>query len=141
MVMTARTANAYEQQLTQVFGKVKGAYRGAWLAGLGAVARVQTQAPRYVAGLVKEGERFEGRALKSAEQVIATIKESRGYEKVRKAARPYVGRLQKAYGETAIAVRKTLKGNGVAKAVATAKRDVKRTAKSSVRRAKRVRAA
>jgi poly(hydroxyalkanoate) granule-associated protein len=141
MVMTARTANAYEQQLTQVFGKVKGAYRGAWLAGLGAVARVQTQAPRYVAGLVKEGERFEGRALKSAEQVIATIKESRGYEKVRKVARPYVGRLQKAYGETAIAVRKTLKGNGVAKAVATAKRDVKRTAKSSVRRAKRVRAA
>jgi len=36
--MTARTANAYEQQLTQVFGKVKGASRGAWLVGLGAVA-------------------------------------------------------------------------------------------------------
>ena len=141
MVMTARTANAYEQQLTQVFGKVKGAYRGAWLAGLGAVARVQSQAPRYVAGLVKDGERFEGRALKSAEQVIATIKESRGYEKVRKAARPYVGKLQKAYGETATAVRKTLKGNGMAKAVASAKRDVKRTAKTTVRRATRIRAA
>jgi hypothetical protein len=141
MVMIARTASGYEQQLTQVFGKVKGAYRGAWLAGLGAVARVQAQAPRYVAGLVKEGERFEGRALKSAEQVIATIKESRGYAKVRKAARPYVGKLQKAYGETATAVRKTLKGNGVAKAVATAKRDVKRTAKTAVRRAKRIRAA
>jgi hypothetical protein len=64
--MIARTANAYEQQLTQVFGKVKGASRGAWLAGLGAVARVQSRAPRYVAGLVKDGQRFEGRALKSA---------------------------------------------------------------------------
>ena len=141
MVMTARTANAYEQQLTQVFGKVKGAYRGAWLAGLGAVARVQSQAPRYVAGLVKDGERFEGRALKSAEQVIATIKESRGYEKVRKAARPYVGRLQKAYGETATAMRRSLQGNGMTKAVASAKRDVKRTAKTTARRAKRIRAA
>lgn len=139
--MTARTASAYEQQLVQVFGKVKGAYRGAWLAGLGAVARVQTQAPRYVAGLVKEGERFEGRALKSAGEIITTIKESRGYEKMRKAARPYVGKIQKAYGETATAVRKSLKGNGVAKAVATAKRDVRRAAKTASRRAKRVRAA
>jgi hypothetical protein len=140
MVMTARTANAYEQQLTQVFGKVKGAYRGAWLAGLGAVSRVQHQAPRYVAGLVKEGERFEGRALKSAGEIIATIKESRGYETVRKAARPYVGKLQRVYGETATAVRQGLKGNGVAKAVSTAKREVKRTARSATRRAKRVRA-
>jgi hypothetical protein len=141
MVMIARTASGYEQQLTQVFGKVKGAYRGAWLAGLGAVARVQAQAPRYVAGLVKEGERFEGRALKSAGEIIATIKESRGYEKVRMAARPYVGKLQKAYGETATAVRKSLKANGVAKTVASAKRDLKRTTKTAVRRAKRVRAA
>jgi poly(hydroxyalkanoate) granule-associated protein len=141
MVMTARTANAYEQQLTQVFGKVKGAYRGAWLAGLGAVARVQTQAPRYVAGLVKEGERFEGRALKSAEQIIATIKESRGYEKVRKAARPYVGKLQRAYGETATAVRSRLTGNEATKVIAKAKRSVKRTTKSAVRRAKRIRVA
>ena len=139
--MIARTANAYEQQLSQVFVKVKGASRGAWLAGLGAVARVQTQAPRYVAGLVKEGERFEGRALKSAGEIIATIKESRGYEKVRKAAKPYVGKLQKAYGETATAVRTRLKGNGVTKAVATAKRSVKRTAKTAARRAKRVRVA
>lgn len=139
--MNARTANAYERELTQVFGKVKGAYRGAWLAGLGAVARVQTQAPRYVAGLVKEGERFEGRALKSANEILATIKESRGYETVRKAARPYVGKLQKAYGETATAVRKSLKGNGVAKAVTTAKRDVKRAAKTATRRVKRARAA
>ena len=139
--MTARTANAYEQQLTQVFGKVKGAYRGAWLAGLGAVSRVQHQAPRYVAGLVKEGERFEGRALKSAGEIIATIKESRGYETVRKATRPYVGKLQKVYDETATAVRQSLKGNGVAKAVSTAKREVRRTAKTAARRAKRVRAA
>ena len=139
--MIARTANAYEQQLTQVFGKVKGASRGAWLAGLGAVARVQSRAPRYMSGLVKDGERFEGRALKSAGEIIATIKESRGYDVVQKAAKPYIGKLQKAYGETAIAVRTRLSGNGVRKAGATAKRNVKRTAKSAARRAKRVRAA
>jgi poly(hydroxyalkanoate) granule-associated protein len=139
--MIARTANAYEQQLTQVFGKVKGASRGAWLAGLGAVARVQSRAPRYMSGLVKDGERFEGRALKSAGEIIATIKESRGYDVVQKAAKPYIGKLQKAYGETAIAVRTRLSGNGVKKAGATAKRSVKRTAKSAARRAKRVRAA
>jgi poly(hydroxyalkanoate) granule-associated protein len=139
MVMIARTANAYEQQLAQVLVKVKGASRGAWLAGLGAVARVQTQAPRYVAGLVKDGERFEGRALKSAEEIVATIKESRGYEKVRKAARPYIGKLQRAYGETATAVRARLKASGAT--VATGKRSVKRTAKTAARRAKRVRAA
>jgi poly(hydroxyalkanoate) granule-associated protein len=86
--MIARTANAYEQQLTQVFGKVKGASRGAWLAGLGAVARVQSRAPRYMSGLVKDGERFEGRALKSASEIIATIKDSRGYEVVQKAPSP-----------------------------------------------------
>ncbi len=139
--MIARTANAYEQQLTQVFGKVKGASRGAWLAGLGAVARVQSRAPRYMSGLVKDGARFEGRALKSAGEIIATIKESRGYDVVQKAAKPYIGKLQKAYGETAIAVRTRLSGNGVRKAGATAKRNVKRTAKSAARRAKRVRAA
>lgn len=135
--MTARTANAYEQQLTQVFGKVKGASRGAWLAGLGAVARVQSRAPRYMSGLVKDGERFEGRALKSAGDIIATIKDSRGYEVVQKAARPYLGKLRKAYGETATVVRTRLKGNGAKKTVAAAKRSVKRTAKTVARRAKR----
>ena len=139
--MIARTANAYEQQLAQVFGKVKGASRGAWLAGLGAVARVQSRAPRYMSGLVKDGERFEGRALKSAGEIIATIKESRGYEVVQKAAKPYIGKLQKAYGETATAVRTRLTANGAKKTVATAKRAVKRTAKSAARRAKHVRAA
>jgi hypothetical protein len=141
MVMIARTANAYEQQLSQVFVKVKGASRGAWLAGLGAVARVQSHAPRYVAGLVKDGQRFEGRALKSAGEIVATIKESRGYGVMQKAAKPYIGKLQKAYGETATAVRTRLTGNGVTKAVATAKRSVKRTAKTASRRAKRARAA
>lgn len=139
--MIARTANAYEQQLTQVFGKVKGASRGAWLAGLGAVARVQSRAPRYMSGLVKDGERFEGRALKSAGEIIATIKDSRGYEVVQKAAKPYIGKLQKAYGETATAVRTRLKANGAKKTVASAKRSVKRSAKTAVRRAKRIRAA
>jgi hypothetical protein len=141
MVMIARTANAYEQQLTQVFGKMKGASRGAWLAGLGAVARVQSRAPRYVAGLVKDGQRFEGRALKSAGEIVATIKESRGYGAMQKAARPYIGKLQKAYGETATAMRTRLSGNGAKKTVASAKRSVKRTAKSAARRAKRGRAA
>jgi len=139
--MIARTANAYEQQLSQVFVKVKGASRGAWLAGLGAVARVQSHAPRYVAGLVKDGQRFEGRALKSAGEIVATIKESRGYGVMQKAAKPYIGKLQKAYGETATAVRTRLTGNGVTQAVATAKRSVKRTAKTASRRAKRARAA
>jgi len=139
--MIARTANAYEQQLTQVFGKMKGASRGAWLAGLGAVARVQSRAPRYVAGLVKDGQRFEGRALKSAGEIVATIKESRGYGAMQKAARPYIGKLQKAYGETATAMRTRLSGNGAKKTVASAKRSVKRTAKSAARRAKRGRAA
>jgi poly(hydroxyalkanoate) granule-associated protein len=139
--MTARTANAYEQQLTQVFGKVKGASRGAWLAGLGAVARVQSRAPRYMSGLVKDGERFEGRALKSAGEIIATIKDSRGYEVVQKAAKPYLGKLRKAYGETATVVRTRLNANGAKKTVAAAKRSVKRTAKTVARRAKRVRVA
>ena len=139
--MIARTANAYEQQLTQVFGKVKGASRGAWLAGLGAVARVQARAPRYMSGLVKDGERFEGRALKSAGEIIATIKDSRGYEVVQKAAKPYIGKLRKAYGETATVVRTRLTGNGAKKTVAAAKRSVKRTAKTAARRAKRARAA
>jgi poly(hydroxyalkanoate) granule-associated protein len=138
--MIARTANAYEQQLTQVFGQVKGASRGAWLAGLGAVARVQSRAPRYMSGLVKDGERFEGRALKSAGEIIATIKDSRGYEVVQKAAKPYIGKLRKAYGETATAVRTRLTSNGAKKTVASAKRSVKRTAKTAVRRAKRARA-
>lgn len=139
--MIARSASAYERQFTQVFGKVKGASRGAWLAGLGAVARVQSQAPRYVSGLVKDGERFEDRALKSAGGIIATIKDSRGYETVQKAARPYLGKLKKAYGETATAVRARLKGNRAKKAVAQAKRSVKRTAGTVTRKAKRVRAA
>lgn len=137
--MIARSASAYEQQLTQVFGKVKGASRGAWLAGLGAVARVQSQAPRYVSGLVKDGERFEGRALKSANEIIATIKESRGYGAVQKAAKPYLGKLRKAYGETATAVRSRLVTAGGKKPVAKVKRSAPN--RSVKRAAKRVRAA
>jgi poly(hydroxyalkanoate) granule-associated protein len=124
--MIARSASAYEQQITQVFGKVKGASRGAWLAGLGAVARVQSQAPRYVSGLVKDGERFEGRALKSANEILATIKESRGYGAVQKAAKPYLGKLRKAYA-------------GGKKTVAKAKRNVPN--RNIKRAAKRARAA
>jgi hypothetical protein len=60
---------------------------------------------------------------------------------MQKAAKPYIGKLQKAYGETATAVRTRLKGNGAKKTVATAKRSVKRTAKTVARRAKRARAA
>ncbi len=123
--MIARSTRAYERQLTQVFGKVKGASRGAWLAGLGAVARVQSQAPRYVSGLVKDGERFEGRALKSANEVIATIRESRGYGAVQKAAKPYLGKLRKTYGKTASTVRSRFNA-GAAKPVAKAKRAARR---------------
>jgi hypothetical protein len=135
--MNARIGNAYEAQFAQVFGKVKGASRGAWLAGLGAVARVQTQAPRYIAGLVREGERVEGRAIKSAGELLATVKSSPGYVAVRKAARPYVGKLQKVYGETAAVVRERIRAANGKGVVATAKRTVKRTAKTATRRVKR----
>ena len=135
--MNARIGNAYEAQFAQVFGKVKGASRGAWLAGLGAVARVQTKAPRYIAGLVREGERFEGRAVKTAGELLATVKASPGYVAVRKAARPYVGKLQKVYGETASVVRKRIRAANGKGVVATAKRTVKRATKTATRRAKR----
>jgi hypothetical protein len=135
--MNARIGNAYEAQLAQVFGKVKGASRSAWLAGLGAVARVQSQAPRYIAGLVRDGERFEGRAIKSAGELFATVKSSPGYAAVRKATRPYVGRLQKVYGETASVVRKRIRAANGKDVVATAKRTVKRATKRPTRRVKR----
>jgi hypothetical protein len=135
--MNARTASAYEKQLTQVFGKVKGASRGAWLAGLGAVARVQTQAPRYIAGLVRDGERFEGRAIRSAGELFATVKSSPGYAAVRKATRPYVGKLQKVYGETTAVVRKRIRAANGKDVVATAKRTVKRATRTATRRTKR----
>ena len=128
--MNARTANAYEIQINRAVGAVKGASRGAWLAGLGAVARVQMQAPRYIATLVREGERFEGRAIKSAGHLFATVKSSPGYVAVRKVARPYVGTLQKVYGETASVVRARIAAaNG--KPIVAAKRAVKRAAKKT----------
>jgi len=139
--MNARIGNAYEAQVAQVFGKVKGASRGAWLAGLGAVARVQSQAPRYIAGLVREGERVEGRAIKSAGELLATVKSSPGYTAVRKAARPYVGKLQKVYGETASVVRKRIRAANGKDVITTAKRAVRRTTKATTRRVKRARAA
>ncbi len=125
--MNARTASAYERQINRALGAVRGASRGAWLAGLGAVARLRSTAPRYFASLVREGERFEGRARKTAGALIATVKSSPGYAAVHTAARPYVGRLQKVYGETASAVR--------ARIAAAARQDPspKRTPKRAVR--------
>lgn len=134
--MNARTANGYEIQLSRALGAVRGASRGAWLAGLGAVSRVQSTAPRYFASLVREGERFEGRAKKTAGELLATVKSSPGYAAVRKAARPYVGRLQKVYGETASVVRARI-GAAAARPGAAPKRAVKRVAKGARAQMKR----
>jgi hypothetical protein len=134
--MNARTANAYELNINRALGAVKGASRGAWLAGLGAVARVQSNAPRYFASLVREGERFEGRAMKTAGELFATVKSSPGYAAVRKVTRPYVGLLQTVYGETASVVRGRV-ASGAGKQAGTAKRAVKRAAGKTRTRAKR----
>ena len=117
-----------------MFGKVKVASRGAWLAGLGAIARVQTTAPRVYASLVRDGEQFEGRAMRSAQRVVNAVKTSRGYETVEKAGRTYARKLRKAYAGTTAAVRPQAK---TAAKPAAAKRTVKRTARTVVRRAKR----
>lgn len=134
--MNARTANGYEIQLSRALCAVRGASRGAWLASLGAVSRVRSTAPRYFASLVREGERFEGRAKKTAGELIATVKSSPGYAAVRKATRPYVGRLQKVYGETASVVRARI-GAVAAKRDSASKQATKRTAKGGRARMKR----
>ena len=134
--MNARTANGYEIQLSRALGAVRGVSRGAWLAGLGAVSRVQSTAPRYFASLVREGERFEGRAKKTAGELIATVKSSPGYAAVHRATRPYVGRLQRAYGETASVVRARI-GAIAAKQDPASKRASKRIAKGARARMKR----
>lgn len=130
-----RNVQAYEVQVSKVLGKVKVASRGAWLAGLGAIARVQTTAPRVYASLVREGEQFEGRAVRSAQRVVKAVKATRGYETVEKAGQTYARKLRKAYAGTAAAVRPHARS--AAAKPAAAKRTVKRTARTAVRRAKR----
>lgn len=129
--MTSRNVQAYEQQVTRVFGKVKVASRGAWLAYLGAIARVQQQAPSVYANLVREGEQFEGRAVRSAKRMVDAVKATRGYETVERTSRAYARRLRKAYTGTTVTTRPQ------AAKPAAAKRSVKRTAKTAVRRVKR----
>jgi poly(hydroxyalkanoate) granule-associated protein len=133
--MNARTATAYELQINRALGAVRSASRGAWLAGLGAVARVRSTAPRYFASLVREGERFEGRAKRTAGALIASVKSSPGYAAVRRAARQYVGRLQKVYGETASAVRARI--GAAARQDTTPKRAPKRAVRGTRARTKR----
>jgi hypothetical protein len=128
--MTARTASrtgtAYDKQLARAFVKVKGASRGAWLASLGAIARVQTGGPRYFASLVRDGERFEVKARKSANEMVAAV-------------RPYLGKLQRAYGEGVVAMRGRFARvqNGAAKAAAPATKRVRRTVRPATTRARR----
>src|SRR5512137_3193700 len=93
----SRNVQAYEVPVSRVLGKVKVASRGAWLAGLGAIARVQRRAPTVYATLVREGAQFEGRAVKSARRVVEAVKSSRGYEAVERTGRDYARRLRTAY--------------------------------------------
>ena len=93
----SRNLQAHEVPVSRVLGKVKVASRGAWLAGLGAIARVQRRVPTVYATLVREGERFEGRAVKSAQRVVEAVKASRGYEAVERTGRDYARRLRSAY--------------------------------------------
>ena len=102
--MTTRNVQAYEAQVSKVFGKVKVASRHAWLAGLGAISRVQTSVPRVYAELVREGVQYEGRAKRNAQRALDAVKSSRGFETVEKTARTYQRKLRKAYAETAAAV-------------------------------------
>jgi|APFre7841882724_1041349.scaffolds.fasta_scaffold02155_2 poly(hydroxyalkanoate) granule-associated protein len=133
--MMTRNVQAYEVQVSKVFGKVKVASRHAWLAGLGAIAQVQRQAPGVYASLVREGEQFEGRAVRSAKKMVNAMKSSRGFETVEKAARTYQRKLRKAYVETTAAVRPQAKA--AAAKPAAAKRAVTRTARTAARRVKR----
>jgi poly(hydroxyalkanoate) granule-associated protein len=126
----SRNIQAHEVPVSRVFGKVKVASRGAWLAGLGAIARVQRRAPTVYATLVREGAQFEGRAVKSARRVVDAVKASRGYEAVERTGRDYAKRLRSAY---------VTRVNAVTPDVAPAKRTVKRkaTARTTARRVKR----
>jgi hypothetical protein len=54
-------------------------------------------APPVYATLVREGEQFEGRAVKSAQRVVKAVKSSRGYETVERTGRAYARRLRSAY--------------------------------------------
>lgn len=126
----SRNVQVHEVPVSRVFGKVKVASRGAWLAGLGAIARVQRRAPTVYATLVREGEQFEGRAVKSARRVVDAVKASRGYEAVERTGRDYAKRLRSAY---------VTRVNAVTADAAPAKRSVKRkaTARTTARRVKR----
>ena len=131
--MTIGNVQSYEVQVSKVVGKVKVASRGAWLASLGAIARVQTTAPRVYATLVREGEQFEGRAVRSARRVVKAVKATRGYETVEKAGRAYARKLRSAYAGRVAAVRP----HAQAAKPAAAKRSVKRVTRTTVRRVKR----
>jgi poly(hydroxyalkanoate) granule-associated protein len=133
--MTSRNVQAYEAQVNRVFGKVKVASRGAWLAGLGAIARVQQQAPNVYAELVREGEQFEGRAVRSAKRMVDAVKASRGYETVERASRAYTRKLRKAYQGTAAAVRP--QAAAVKTKPAAGKRAAKRVVRKTARRVQR----
>jgi len=133
--MTIGNVQSYEVQVSKVVGKVKVASRGAWLASLGAIARVQTTAPRVYATLVREGEQFEGRAVRSARRMVKAVQATRGYETVEKAGRAYARTLRKAYSGTATAVRPH--AQAAAAKPAAAKRAVKRATRTAVRRTKR----
>jgi hypothetical protein len=74
------------------------------------------------ASLVREGEQFEGRAMRSARRVMNAMKTSRGYETVEKAARTYQRRLRKAYAGTTAAVLPQAKSAAAKPAAAKAAR-------------------
>jgi poly(hydroxyalkanoate) granule-associated protein len=133
--MTTRNVQAYEAQVSKVFGKVKVASRHAWLAGLGAISRVQTSVPRVYAELVREGAQYEGRARRNAQRALDAVKSSRGFETVEKTARTYQRKLRKAYAETAAAVRP--QASAVKAKPAAAKRAAKRVVRKSARRVER----
>lgn len=126
-----RNVQTHEVPVARVIGKVKVASRGAWLAGLGAIARVQRRVPTVYATLVREGEQFEGRAVRSAQRVVEAVKSSRGYETVERTGRAYARRLRSAYAARV--------GTSVPAAQPAARRAAKgKTAKrTTVRRAKR----
>jgi poly(hydroxyalkanoate) granule-associated protein len=120
--MMNRNVQQYEAQVSRVIVRMKGASRAAWLAGLGALSRVQTNAPRVYADLVREGAVYEGRARRSALRAIDAVKATRGYETVEKAARTYGRKLSAAYA---------------APATTRARAATKRTARPATTRAKR----
>lgn len=133
--MIRSNVQAYEAQVSKVFGKVKVASRHAWLASLGAISRVQTNVPRVYAELVREGTQYEGRAKRSAQRAIDAVKSSRSFETVEKTARTYQRKLRKAYAETAAVVRP--QAAAVKAKPAAAKRAAKRVVRKTARRVER----